>query len=501
MESKQINKKPWLSGKRSQPENFKTLDSCPVEKMEEQIKHNYRQRLKTSLCYALLVGFVGALLITFAIRPMERTLIHREAQLAAMGLLTAVKSRGSVMDAVTVSKSENDLVSPMGLENISSILRSKFDDFLTLEIINHKGEILAAVGALNRTQSPLESRVQTVRYKILEKERHGELEVFRDFPNKDYYSITRGKTSENGAVFYIRARFARQSLESALTIWSLSDAQDNVQIVPITGDVTNLREKITDNYLPDVKIRESIFWGPVGAEAIIFSNRWIISLSGHRGWGIIYLAMAMLLTGLLSNYVLYIKQKNLNYSIKEKSKHDSYNANEDSYNRSALDIKWNSVSAKPGRRFTLDLQPMVEFNESDHLSPKSQAPDEDLFGERLVIDLEDLDLFAESNYASDFKDQNQMVEQRPDDQLEETAPDFPEANGSSNAFIEGNPGIWAEPSNGEPIETPSEHMQEQSLGSEGLSIDQDNRDKECDKQEESLLEANEHTTLGQWRQS
>ncbi len=496
MEEKQAGKTFWPFRRKSTLEISETSNCCPVDKMEAQIRRASRQRIKKSLLCVLLVGFMGALLLALVIRPMERSLLQREAQLTVMGLLDDVSSRGSVMDAATLMQSVDDLVSADTLENISHILKSKYDDFLTLEIINSKGEILGAVGALNRARSPLESRIQTVHYRILERETNKKPEVFRDFPEKGYYSITRGKTSKNGSVFYIRARFLREGLERALTLWSLSDSR-KVEIIPITGAVRDLWETGAGKYLPEVNIKDSILWGPKGAEAMIFSNRWIVSLSGQKNWGLICLLGAMLVTGLLSYYIIYKKQGVSDYTIKKKSNINSNNANINTDNYSALDINWNGTSSKPGRRFTLDRGPMDEFNGPEDLSSKSQGSDEDTLDERLVMDLEELALFTEDNCSGDFRNLDQMVSRRSDESLDDVDSNT-EPHDSPNAFISGNGGIWAEPTL--EANSRSESKERVSEYDEGSMI-RACAFEEFEKQGESLPTTEELNKSVKWRHS
>ena len=161
----------------------------------------------------LLVGVASHL---FSVEPLEKRLLQVEALQTAKQLEAVVKMRAAAIQIAASTRSSSSLVDTKGLDRLLAALRGSFPDFLSMEILDEHGDILAMVGELplsEATKSVGKSKtpkVGTMSYR--------DRDLFRDSPESDSFVLTVKHKGQEGKVWFTRTRFAREPIKLALSM-------------------------------------------------------------------------------------------------------------------------------------------------------------------------------------------------------------------------------------------------------------------------------------------
>jgi hypothetical protein len=421
---------------RPDSETLKTAGDCPV-KVKNQKAANIAPVFSWNLLGVIAgVLLMGVLFLYFVLWPMEKKLMERDARLAIQGLIGAIGERSSVMDSSTDRYSRDHLISVNKLEKVASIMRSNFEDFLTLEVINEEGRILAMVGDLSEPEPALDSRARVSNYRVLDDGASTGEEVFRDFPEKGYYSVTRRKPVNEGESWYIRGRFSRKSLERAMTQWFPADSVE-VDLANITGDVTGLWDQGLEWGKPRIRLKNSFLWGPTRAEAMIFAADWMVTVTKNSERTMFFLGLALILIMIPAAGRLKFKRAAHRFTPAP-DRESIADTDYQEANDIPVDITWKGLSAKPGMRFRFN-EPGESIGEDYHTGSQSAAPEASTASsdKEAVIEvaLEDLSLFAGSLKDDDF---NYVTGACDEESGEENTSD-------NSQFVTEQDHVWAEP--------------------------------------------------------
>lgn len=164
----------------------------------------------------------------FAVGPLEKRLQEMQVLQTARSVEATVQIRAAAVQIAARSKASANLVETDELDRLLQGLRSSFPDFLSMEILDAHGEILAMVGEL-----PLSDAVRSVGKSKTAKVgamSYHERDLFKDDPEADSFLITARHQAEEGKLWFSRTRFARDPIRKAL---ASAPEGTNVSLVPL----------------------------------------------------------------------------------------------------------------------------------------------------------------------------------------------------------------------------------------------------------------------------
>lgn len=150
----------------------------------------------------------------FAVGPLEKRLQEMQVLQTARSVDATVQIRAAAVQIAARSRASANLVETDELDRLLQGLRSSFPDFLSMEILDEHGEILAMVGEL-----PLSDAVRSVGKSKTAKVgamSYRKRDLFRDDPEADSFLITARHQAEEGRLWFSRTRFARDPIRKAL---------------------------------------------------------------------------------------------------------------------------------------------------------------------------------------------------------------------------------------------------------------------------------------------
>lgn len=182
---------------------------------------------------AILVLFLGLLLYSWMVVPLEKKLAAREIHSLAERIDSEIKMRTEVVRAATSGMKVANLNASGSLDRAGRILRKAFPDFLSLEIVNEEGDLLAMVGDIalpgNARTSPADSEGSV-------EQKSTPASTFRDDPKERSFIVESRLESAGGTPWATRARFSRDTIERLLNASRIPLPATLVE-VPVNGTV------------------------------------------------------------------------------------------------------------------------------------------------------------------------------------------------------------------------------------------------------------------------
>lgn len=209
----------------------------------ESIRSMYGWRLIP----AILIGSSAAWLIAaFAIHfgtiaPLRAGLISDHANALARQIDSAIKVRSTLISSAVNDQHLEKILGSSRLEALVKHIENHFPDFISLEVMNHRGEILAIVGevALSKgTLVPLD--IKDAFFQL--DSRAGNAGLFRDDPANSSFFITCRHRNSDGTIWYSRSRFGRSTLEEILNHEQDKGSASLVSFSGVGSDVQQLAE-------------------------------------------------------------------------------------------------------------------------------------------------------------------------------------------------------------------------------------------------------------------
>lgn len=209
----------------------------------ESIRAMYGWRL----IVAILIGSSAAWLIAaFAIHfgtiaPLRAGLISDHASALARQIDSAIKVRSTLISSAVNDQHLEKILDSAQLEALVKHIQNRFSDFISLEVMNHRGEILAIVGevALSKGNlAPLDIREAFFNLDS----GTGNTGLFRDDPENGSFFITCRHRNSDGTLWYSRSRFGRSTLEDILNHEKDKGSASLVSISGISSDVQQIAE-------------------------------------------------------------------------------------------------------------------------------------------------------------------------------------------------------------------------------------------------------------------
>lgn len=170
--------------------------------------------MKIGFLTVLLALFLGLFLYWWTVVPLQKKLAAREVHTLAERIDAAVKLRAELVRAVSAELKVEHLNAPGALDSVRTTLRRAFPDFLSLEIVNEEGDLLAMIGDIalaegKGSSAPVPSErgdanAQAPRF------------TFRDDPGGRSFFIDEQHRTPGGEAWFTRARFSRDTIEKIL---------------------------------------------------------------------------------------------------------------------------------------------------------------------------------------------------------------------------------------------------------------------------------------------
>jgi len=207
--------------------------------------------------------------------PLEKRALGEQVRRFALETDAVLSERSSTVEmAVANLRREKATVTP-DVNGLVRVLQSVWPDFLSLEVIDSQGELIAMVGDLYLSDAgrpihldkPIHQALATQQY-------HG---IFRDDPERGFFSVTVKQTASDGGPWFARARFSREPLKKLLVS---SGAGGNAELLSISGRSSSWPKDASET----VRTHQNWLGAPVGAEALLRTPNWMLRVErGSRG--------------------------------------------------------------------------------------------------------------------------------------------------------------------------------------------------------------------------
>lgn len=219
---------------------------------------------------ASLAWLVAGLAIHLnSVAPAHRLVLSEHARTVAKELDSAVKMRSAVIMSALYNRQLENVLASSGLENLVNSIRSQFPDFLSLEVLNVNGEVLAMVGELPLSQANLAPKDAGENLFRIDP-RASNTGVFRDDPTSGCFFLTSRHKDSDGTYWYTRTRFARRAIEGLL-----SEFQGRATLVSIAGGKQDLEQV----YGYPARIYGNWWSGPQSAEVTLETPGWLVKVA------------------------------------------------------------------------------------------------------------------------------------------------------------------------------------------------------------------------------
>ncbi|MBI5249684.1 MAG: hypothetical protein HY912_09330, partial [Desulfomonile tiedjei] len=241
-------------------------------------------------CLAWLVA--GVTLHLGSVEPAQRLSISEQAKSLAKELDAALKIRAAVVMSVVYNRSLEKLLASTGLDNFANFIHGQLSDFLSLEMLNDNGEVVAMIGELPLSQADLSSK--DAGENVFRKDPRAFVTgIFRDDPVNGCFFLTCRHRNGDGTYWYTRTRFTRRVIEGLL-----NEFQGRASLVSISGGKHDLEVV----YGHPTRTYGSSWSGLQSVEATLESPGWLVkvaaedNVSPFRRKSIILPAIALVFT-------------------------------------------------------------------------------------------------------------------------------------------------------------------------------------------------------------
>jgi hypothetical protein len=243
-------------------------------------------------CLAWLVA--GLAIHLNSVAPAQRQVLSEQARSAAKELDAAIKLRTAVIMSAVHNRQLEKVLASSGLENLVNSVRGQFADFLSLEVLNVNGEVLAMVGELPLSQANLAPKDAGENLFRIDP-RASNTGVFRDDPASGCFFLTSRHKDSDGTYWYMRTRFTRRAFEGLL-----NEFQGRATLVSIAGG----RHDLEQVYGYPARVHGNWWSGPQSAEVTLETPGWLVKVASAangsllRRTSIVFPLVIMVLAGL-----------------------------------------------------------------------------------------------------------------------------------------------------------------------------------------------------------
>ncbi len=190
----------------------------------------WRKIVLTAVIAASLAWLVAGVTTNLgSVAPAQRTILSEKAQSLAKELDAALKIRTAVITSAAYNRTLEKLLASSGLEQFSNCIRGQFTDFLSLEVLNDNGELVAMIGDLLLSRADLAPK-DSGENVFRNDPKAFFTGVFRDDLANGCFFLTCRHKNGDGTYWYSRTRFTRRVIEGIL-----SEFQDRATLVSIAG--------------------------------------------------------------------------------------------------------------------------------------------------------------------------------------------------------------------------------------------------------------------------
>jgi hypothetical protein len=165
----------------------------------------------SAVLFISVVGLAGYLSMVV---PSNKELLETKALGLAQGIDEIVKLRSTSVSMAAQILDLEHLASEGGGNRVVNALKDRFPDFMSLEILDENGEILAMFGDLSLPDAGRKSGAEDV--PVLDSGQGSSSESFQDNPQGGCFFITTKRTQADGKTWLTRTRFAREPIEAIL---------------------------------------------------------------------------------------------------------------------------------------------------------------------------------------------------------------------------------------------------------------------------------------------
>jgi hypothetical protein len=162
----------------------------------------------------LSMVIAGSVVYVFGVLPARHDLREERVVSLAQQVDTLIKVRAASLWAVTSLLNTQNLRTDANVERSLTALREFSPDFLSLEVLDDQGEILAMLGDIPLSEAARRGASEEI--KDLATAQDSAQEWFSDDPEGNSYYITIRHTAQDGRKWFARGRFSRNQLELAL---------------------------------------------------------------------------------------------------------------------------------------------------------------------------------------------------------------------------------------------------------------------------------------------
>jgi len=170
--------------------------------------------LTVSVSAALLISFVGLAGYLSMVVPSNKELLETKALGLAQSIDEIVTLRSASVSMAAQILDLEHLASEGGGNRVVNALRDRFPDFMSLDILDENGEILAMFGDVSLPDAGRKSGAEDV--PVLDSGQGSSRESFQDNPQGGCFFITTRRAQADGKTWFTRTRFGREPIEAIL---------------------------------------------------------------------------------------------------------------------------------------------------------------------------------------------------------------------------------------------------------------------------------------------
>jgi hypothetical protein len=206
--------------------------------------------------------------------PLQKRALGEHVRRQALEADAFLAERSSTVEMAVGNLRQEKTTAATDVDGLVRVLRSVWPDFLSLEVIDSQGELIAMVGDLYLSDAgrpihldkPIHQALMTNRYDS----------IFRDDPQRGFFSVTVKQTASAGGTWFARARFSREPLEKLLLS---TGAAGTGELVSVSGKSSSWPTDASETY----RTHQNWLGVPTGAEALLRTPNWMLRV--QRGCG------------------------------------------------------------------------------------------------------------------------------------------------------------------------------------------------------------------------
>jgi hypothetical protein len=225
---------------------------------------------RIGVCLISLPALVLAGIGLFAVvGPLHGRLLTREARALADQIDSVIKERNAVLEVVMGNMPRDNPPKANDLEALVRGLRSAVPDFLSLEVLDGQGAIVAMLGDLDLPEAGRHIQAEKTLQKSFQDQPHRNL--FKDDPAGGFFTISGRHRRGDGTTWFTRARFSREPIDRAITS---AGAMSQGKLIPVSGRSSTWPA----DPVAGARIQRD-WWGmPQAAEAMLLAPNWTVRL-------------------------------------------------------------------------------------------------------------------------------------------------------------------------------------------------------------------------------